>query len=481
MLFKAVISVLLIFSFYLVLFAQLISRFWGNGRAISSSLRRKSIKVAQFKGGSGGVSKAASSYNNQSLDNKPPSPKSDVPSIILLAKQISELSTQLSSCFNASTYPEPNFSASSGDVPKTPQYESLRASLNDSALDLLRLVNGPKNTLRTYAFSHYDLAVLQIAVERGFFGHIPLHGSIDAGMLADKAKMDENRTTRLLRLLATRRIFEEVGSGSGVFRHTAMSAVMARDSNFHAMVHMQMDEMFKAAAELSTQIDRSPYVSDNENSAFYAKFGLPAYEYYEQNPQKGARFAQSMNAWSQLDSQVTRLVHSSFPWESLKVGKVVDIGGGSGHISIALAREYPSLRFIVQDLSEQMLSQVKEESVSSTGGRVTFQRHNFFEPQPVHDAIKITRAIVPALEKCAPGTPLLLNEVILPESGSVSRHIEHHLRQVDVTMMVVLGAKQRSRREFEKLLKQADPRYEVVRTFDNPMGVGLLEVHLKAR
>ncbi|OKO89530.1 6-hydroxytryprostatin B O-methyltransferase [Penicillium subrubescens] len=158
------------------------------------------------------------------------------------------------------------------------------------------------------------------------------------------------------------------------------------------------------------------------------------------------------------------------------------------------AQEYPSLHFVVQDLSEQMLSQARDEGVS---GRVTFQRHNFFDPQPVHDAsafllrqclhnyndldaIKITRAIVPALEKCAPGTPLLLNEVILPESGSTAHHIEHHLRQVDVTMMVVLGAKQRSRSEFERLLKQADPRYEVVRTFDNPMGVGLLEVHLKA-
>ena len=139
------------------------------------------------------------------------------------------------------------------------------------------------------------------------------------------------------------------------------------------------------------------------------------------------------------------------------------------------AQEYPSLDFIVQDLSEQMLSQAGDEDVS---GRVTFQRHNFFEPQPVHDAsafllrqclhnyndldaIKITRAVVPALEKCAPGTPLLLNEVILQESGATARHIEHHLRQVDVTMMVVLGAKQRSRGEFEKLLKQADPRYEV--------------------
>jgi hypothetical protein len=252
MLFKAVISVFLVFSFYLVLLSQSISQFWEKIRVISSSLRRKSIlspysgtidvtksKTTQSKYEPGGLSKSASSSNNQSLANKPPSPNSDTSAIILLAKQISELSTQISSCFNASTFPEPNFSASSGDVPKTPEYESLRASLNDTALDLLRLVNGPKNTLRTYAFSHYDLAVLQVAVEQGFFTEIPLHGCIDARMLAQKIKMDEDRTTRLLRFLATRRIFEEVGSESGVFRHTAMSAVMSKDRDFHAMVHMQ--------------------------------------------------------------------------------------------------------------------------------------------------------------------------------------------------------------------------------------------------
>ncbi|OKO89531.1 hypothetical protein PENSUB_13597 [Penicillium subrubescens] len=332
MLFKAVISVLLVFSFYLALLVQFISQFWEKLGVISSSLRQKSIlppysgnidgtksKITQLKGDSGGISKAALSFNNKSPANKSPSPNNDTSAIISLAKQISELSTQISSCFNASTNPEPNFSASSGDVPKTPEYESLRSSLNDTALDLLRLINGPKNTLRTYAFSHYDLAVLQVAVERGFFKFIPRQGSIAAGMLADKAQMDEDRTTRLLRFLATRRIFEEVGRDSGVFRHTAMSVVMARDENFHAMVHMQMDEMFKAASELSTQIDRSPYVSDNENSAFYARFGLPAYAYYEQNPQKGARFAQSMDAWSKCESALATcsLCTNFFPLQCL--------------------------------------------------------------------------------------------------------------------------------------------------------------------
>ncbi|EAW12174.1 putative O-methyltransferase [Aspergillus clavatus NRRL 1] len=480
MIFKVAITVVLILSFYLVLLIELISGLLEKIQFVSRWFLSQSI-LSPYSGNgdvpSGEPSKGEVS-SSQSLANRPSIPNSDTSAIALLAKEICEVCSQLSSYPIAAIERKPGFSAVYTDVPKTPEYESLRARLNDTTLDLLCLVNGPKSTLRTFAFSHYDLAALQIAVERGFFNHVPLQGSVNAAKVAERAGMDEDRTTRLLSFLATRRIFEEVGSGSSVFKHTAMSALMATDRDFHAMVHMQMDEMFKAASEASNLLERSPYVSDTENSAFCTRFGIPAYVYYEQNPQKGARFAQSMDAWSRLDGQVTKLVHSSFPWASLNNGKVVDIGGGSGHISIALAKVYPSLRFIVQDASERMLSRADEEVVRSLGGRVTFQRHNFFEPQPVHDAnafllrqclhnysdndcIKIAGALVPALEKCDPGTPLLLNEIILPENGSTTRHVEHHLRQVDMTMMIVLGAKQRSRREFEQLLKKADPRFEV--------------------
>ena len=169
-------------------------------------------------------------------------------SIASLSDQISELSSQISACLSEAGQSEPDFSTSVASVLlTTPEYESLRASLNDAALDLLRLVNGPRNTLRTMCFSHYDLSSLQIALERGFFVHVPLpkeiQGKEDAGIhvarIAEKAKMDVDRAARVLRLLATHRIFEEVGSGSGRFRHTAMSALMARDKDFHAMAHMQ--------------------------------------------------------------------------------------------------------------------------------------------------------------------------------------------------------------------------------------------------
>ena len=44
-----------------------------------------------------------------------------------------------------------------------------------------------------------------------------------------------------------------------------------------------------------------------------------------------------LTATTLVDRQLSEL-RDAFPWESLKNGKVVDIGGGSGHISIALAQ-----------------------------------------------------------------------------------------------------------------------------------------------
>ncbi|PVH96271.1 putative O-methyltransferase [Periconia macrospinosa] len=438
------------------------------------------------------------------------SPESEVASIGSLASQISVLSAKISEYLSTSSQPNPTFDAGSTAVPKTAEYEALRAPLNDAALDLLRLVNGPENTLRSFSFSHYDLAALQVALSRGFFSHVPLSESgrksdtqgiangsskpsASVEEIAEKAGMDPDRTARIMRLLATHRIFQQVPGDGDSFQHTAASALLATDKAFHATADMQMDDMLKAVSATTATIEQSPSAYSQEISPFSTAYGTSMYKYYEQQPSKAARFAQAMSGWSQLDRQVSEL-RDTFPWESLKDGKIVDVGGGSGHISIGLARQFKSLRFVVQDISPKMLAQ-SQETIQDLNGRVTFQQHNFFDSQPVSDAdayllrqclhnnndadcVKIIQAIVPALEKCKRGTPLLINDVIMPESGTTTRHEEHHLRQVDICMMVTLGAKQRTEKEFGGLLRQADPRLTIVKAWPNPLGVGLLEVHL---
>lgn len=151
----------------------------------------------------------------------------------------------------------------------------------------------------------------------------------------------------------------------------------------------------------------------------------------------------------------------------------------ANHISILNSKQqFPSLNFVVQDISQHQLSQDQGVAIEDLQGRLTFQQHNFFDPEPVHDAnafllrqclhnyndsdcIKILRAVVTALEKCNPRTPLLINEIIMPESGTTTRFEEHYLRQVDMTMLVAFGSKQRTEREFKALFEEADERFTV--------------------
>ncbi|RYP70070.1 hypothetical protein DL771_005687 [Monosporascus sp. 5C6A] len=141
-----------------------------------------------------------------------------------------------------------------------------------------------------------------------------------------------------------------------------------------------------------------------------------------------------------------------------------------------------------------MLQQGRSKLPPSIQDRVTYMQYDFFSPQPMRDvaaffirqcihnwsdrnAIRIFQAFVPGLEGSKPGTPLLINDTIMPEPGAWPAHEERMLRQMDILMMIGLGAKQRTRAEFETLLKQADPRYEVKSVFADG-ALGLLGVCL---
>lgn len=141
-----------------------------------------------------------------------------------------------------------------------------------------------------------------------------------------------------------------------------------------------------------------------------------------------------------------------------------------------------------------MLAEGRESLDDDLRDRVTYAQHSFFEPQPTkdaaaflirqcthnwadHDVVTIFKSFVPGLEQSSPDTPLLINDIILPEPGAWPRHQERVVRQVDMVMLVNCGAKQRTKAEFEALLKEADSRYEIRNTFDNGP-LGLLEVYL---
>ncbi|KAK3950881.1 hypothetical protein QBC32DRAFT_325776 [Pseudoneurospora amorphoporcata] len=120
-----------------------------------------------------------------------------------------------------------------------------------------------------------------------------------------------------------------------------------------------------------------------------------------------------------MDPYLDYLLKDGFNWSALK-GTVVNVGGGNGHISKSLAL------------------------------------HSFFDPKPINDAaaflirqcthnwadkdvVTIFKAFVPGLKNSSPETPLLINDIIIPEPGTWPRYQERNIRQVDMVMLVNWG------------------------------------------
>lgn len=162
--------------------------------------------------------------------------------------------------------------------------------------------------------------------------------------------------------------------------------------------------------------------------------------------------------------------------------------------SHSLIQSFPNLNFVVQDSADMHVAG-QSLLTDDTRGRVTFMQHSFFDPQPVGDAaafilracalnwcdarvVDMFRALVPGLERSKPGTPLLINDMILPDQGVLTRDVERGMRQIDLIMLVGFGGKLRTADEFEALLKQADERYEI-RSIRPEGLIGLVEAHLR--
>ena len=52
--------------------------------------------------------------------------------------------------------------------------------------------------------------------------------------------------------------------------------------------------MFQAASKVADWIKDAPEQARQQSTPFEERFGLPLYQYYTENPKKGARFARAM-------------------------------------------------------------------------------------------------------------------------------------------------------------------------------------------
>jgi hypothetical protein len=120
-----------------------------------------------------------------------------------------------------------------------------------------------------------------------------------------------------------------------------------------------------------------------------------------------------------------------YDWASLGSATIVHAMGSRGQVSFELAKAFPNLNFIVQD-SKDTLVGVTSTIPAELAGRIQFAEHELFAPQDAEAdvylfrmvfrglgdafAIQALKAQIPALR---PGARILIQDVVMPEPGTV--------------------------------------------------------------
>ncbi|KAI9709674.1 MAG: hypothetical protein M1828_002373 [Chrysothrix sp. TS-e1954] len=414
--------------------------------------------------------------------------------LLTLANTIQTLTQRISLRLRESNLHEPHYDVSSPrELWESPTLglKDTKAALVEAATSLQTLVMGPMAFHRGLFGMHYDLAALQVLLEFRVLEHIPTEGrGIELQKLAKEVQMDADKLGRTLRLMGTQRYVEE--PEPGLFRHTVLSEVILRDDLLRAQGGMQLVDMHKASVEISDYLREKPHCSTSNESPFKFKWGRPLYEYYDAHPKEGARFAKAMQGIQRFDRPAVLLAQ----WireTGLTHGKMIDVGGGNGHVCLNLAEQFKDWHFIVQDLHSVMFDQVTQKHAPEISSRINFEQHDFFTPQTVRsdidayvlrqclhnwsdvDSILILRSFIPTL-RANPHAALLINETIVPARGEIPLHEERQMRQIDVAMFVSSNAKQRTEVEWRSLVKDADPELRVARILRDQGTMTVLEV-----
>jgi hypothetical protein len=200
--------------------------------------------------------------------------------------------------------------------------------------------------------------------------------------------------------------------------------------------------------------------------AFTHVHGMDSWDYHATHPDTRARFQAAMAATT---TGTTAAIAASYDFSAYPV--IADVGGGRGTLLAQILSRYPSVRGVLADLPPVIEQARPALAAARVLDRCDLHPGDFFASLPPADAYLLKSVLhdwtddeaLEILASCRdashPASRLVIIERVLPDHVTPA-DLEALL--ADLNMLVLLGGKERTVREFTDLLDGAGYRLDQV-------------------
>jgi ubiquinone/menaquinone biosynthesis C-methylase UbiE len=302
------------------------------------------------------------------------------------------------------------------------------------------------------------------------------HGSMHAAEIvtAGDLRAAPKALERVLRACASLGVFTE--DATGKFGLTELSEVLTSDSpaSVKKLVEAIGGPWYRGWAELLGAI------RTGEPQARKV-FGMEWWDYLNANPKELENFAEAMKSNS-LNSLRGVLERCDFTG----VGKIADIGGGFGHLAVALLEKYPTMQAVVMDVPElipvaQERFPVNDRAIAD---RLEYVGGDMFDSVPPANVYIMKHIIhdwedekcLRLLENCrrsmlGDGRVICVDSV-LPPMGNVAGT---PAKLLDINMLVFIEGKERTEDQWSHLYRTAGFEIRSVTPIHDNFGTSIVE------
>jgi hypothetical protein len=293
-------------------------------------------------------------------------------------------------------------------------------------------------------------------------------GSRTGAEVAAAVGADPDLLTRALRGLVLEEVLAEEEGGR--FALTELGQCLRADAprSMRGPVLARGEVYYQAAAGTLAAVRHG-------GTAFEHVHGDRFFDHLRRHPEQEAAFQASMTARSEQEAGD---VVAAYDFGG--IGRLVDVGGGHGILLGAILRSAPDLHAVLVDQPAVVEEARRRLIAEGVADRCQLVPGDFFAEVPAGaDAYLLSRVLHDwtdddarrVLATCrsamGPGSRLLVVEAILPERAADQPAVI----RMDLYMLVLLGARERTEAQFRRLL--ADAGFEVRRVVPTRSVAGL--------